>query len=60
VCGLLRSNPQVSNEAETGEMLVNEDPMSASPFADEFGEMAELSVFFDRCYIQLIHRPPTM
>jgi hypothetical protein len=56
----LRSNPQFSIDAETGEMLANEDPTSESSFADEFGEIAGLAVFFDRCYVQLIHRLPTI
>jgi hypothetical protein len=59
VRGLLRSNPQISVDAETGEILFDQDFLSENSFAKEFLVMAELTMFFNRCYIQLIHRLPT-
>lgn len=58
VWGLLRSNPQISFDPETGETLFDQESLSENSFADEFLEMADLAIFFSRCYIQLIHRFP--
>lgn len=59
VRGLLLSNPQISVDAETGEILFDQDFLSENSFAKELLEMAELTMFFNRCYTQLIHRLPT-
>ena len=56
--GLLRSNPQLTTDSETGELLFEQEILSKRSFEHEFREMAELAVFFNRCYIQLIHRLP--
>ena len=56
VQGLLRSNSQISVDPETGEALFDQDFLSENSFQNEFREMAELIMFFNRCYTQLIHR----
>jgi hypothetical protein len=58
VQGLLRSNPQISVDPETGETLFDQDFLSENSFQNEFHEMAELIMFFNRCHTQLIHRFP--
>jgi hypothetical protein len=58
VQGLLRSNPKISVDPETGETLFDQDFLSENSFQNEFREMADLIVFFNRCYTQLIHRFP--
>ena len=58
VQGLLRSNPQIGVDPETGEALFDQDFLSENSFQTEFREMAELTMFFNRCYMQLIHRFP--
>jgi hypothetical protein len=55
---LLRSNPQINVDPETGETLFDQDFLSEKSFQNEFREMAELIMFFNRCYTQLIHRFP--
>ena len=58
VHGLMRSNPQLTVDSETGEFLFDLEVLSDNSFGYEFKEMAELAMFFNRCYIQLIHRLP--
>jgi hypothetical protein len=58
VQGLLRSNPQIGVDPETGETLFDQDFLSEHSFQNEFREMAELIVFYNRCYTQLIQRFP--
>lgn len=53
---LMRSNPRLEVENETGEPLFEQEILSENSFEFEFKEMADLAMFFDRCYIQLIHR----
>jgi len=55
---LLRSNPRVTVDAETGELLFDQEMLSEQSFQQEFEDMARLAFFFNRCYIQLIHRLP--
>jgi hypothetical protein len=54
--GLMRSNPRLEVDIETGEPLFDQEMLSEDSFAFEFKEMADLAMFFNRCYIQLIHR----
>jgi hypothetical protein len=58
VHGLLRSNPKLTTDGETGELLFDQEMLSEKSFEYELKEMAELAMFFNRCYIQLIHRLP--
>jgi hypothetical protein len=58
VHGLMRSNPQLILDSETGEPLFDQEMLSATSFQYELQEMAELAVFFNRCYMLLIHRLP--
>lgn len=57
--GLLRSDPQISIDPETGEVLFDQELLSEHSFRSEMQEMGELALFFNRCYTQLIHRLPT-
>ena len=58
VCGIIRSNPKLIKDSETGEPLFDQDILSEKSFEEEFRQMSELAVFFNRCYTQLIHRFP--
>ena len=59
VHGLMRSNPQLTVDPETGEFLFDQEMLSERSFEHEFKEMEELAMFFNRCYAQLIQRLPT-
>jgi hypothetical protein len=52
----MRSNPRLDVDSETGEPLFDQEMLSENSFEFEFKEMADLAMFFNRCYIQLIHR----
>jgi hypothetical protein len=56
VHGLMRSNPRLVRDSETGEPLFDQEMLSEHAFAFELEEMAHLAMFFNRCYLQLIHR----
>ena len=58
VHGLIRSDPQLTVDSETGEPLFDQEMLSERSFEYEFKEMAELAMFFNRCYMQLAHRLP--
>lgn len=58
VQGLIRSNPQLELDGESGEPLFDQEVLSENSFEFEFKEMADLAIFFSRCYLQLIHRLP--
>jgi len=55
--GLLRVDPRVAVDNETGEFLFNQELLSEKSFADEFRQLAELALFFNRCYTQLQRLP---
>jgi len=56
VHGLMRADPRLEVDDETGEMLFDQETLSERSFEFELREIADLAVFFSRCYIQLIHR----
>lgn len=56
--GLLRSNPQIAIDPETGESLFDQELLTENSFRAEMAEMADLAMFFNMCYTQLIHRFP--
>ena len=58
VQALLRSNPILKAEPETGEPLMDQEILSESSFEREMKEMAELSFHLGVHYKQLIHRLP--
>jgi hypothetical protein len=58
VQGLMRSNSRLEVDCETGEPLFDQEMLSEGSFEDELKEMADLAMFFNRCYMQLIHRLP--
>ncbi len=53
---LLRSNPRLGVDNETSEPLFDQEMLSEDSFEHEFKEMADLAMFFNRCYTQLIAR----
>jgi hypothetical protein len=59
VCGIIRSNPKLIKDIETGEPLYDQEILSEKSFEEELRQMSELALFFNRCYTQLIHRFPT-
>lgn len=56
VVGLLRSNPKLSVDEETGEPLYDQELLSGDSFASEMQKMGEAAIFLDRAYMQLIQR----
>ena len=58
VQALLRSNPRLTPDSETGELLYDQEILSERSFNEELRETAEVAVFINRCYVQLIHRLP--
>jgi hypothetical protein len=58
VQGILRSNPKIQVDAETGETLFDQELLTAESFSKEMKMMAEVAMFLNRAYLQLIHRYP--
>lgn len=58
VQGILRSNPKIQVDEESGEVLFDQEDLSRESFAKEMAMMAELALFLNRAYLQLIHRYP--
>jgi hypothetical protein len=58
VQGMLRSNPKLQVEEETGDVLFDQELFTAESFTAEMQVMAELSLFLNRAYLQLIQRYP--
>jgi hypothetical protein len=56
--GIMRSNPRLDVDNETGERLFDQEMLSEKSFEYELKEMVDLAMFFNRCYTQLIHRLP--
>lgn len=56
--GILRTSSRLQVDEETGEPLFDQELLTAESFADEMDAMAELSMFLNRAYTQLIHRYP--
>lgn len=59
VVGLMRSNPKLSLDEETGESLYDQELLTPESFAKEMRKMADAAVFLDRVYLQLTHRYPS-
>jgi hypothetical protein len=59
VMAIMRSNPRLTFDGDTGEPLLDQEILSEKSFEDELKEMADLGGSLNRCYIQLIHRFPT-
>lgn len=56
--GLLRSNPRTQVDEEAGEILFDQERLSTESFSKEMSVMADLALFLNRAYLQLIHRYP--
>jgi hypothetical protein len=56
--GLVRSDPQLTIDPETGELLFDQEALSENSFQFEMAEMARMALLLNRCYLQLIHRLP--
>lgn len=58
VLAVMRSGSRLEVDDETGEPLFDQEILSDKSFEFEMREIAELDLFFSRCYLQLIHRLP--
>ncbi|KAA0209683.1 hypothetical protein EDM80_14190 [bacterium] len=58
VMGILRSNPRIQVDEETGEALFDQELLTGESFSREMRTMAEVALVLNRAYIQLIHRYP--
>jgi hypothetical protein len=58
VQGLLRSNPKIQVDEETGETLFDQELLTPESFSKEMKMMADLAISLNRAYVQLIHRYP--
>jgi hypothetical protein len=59
VAALMRIDPRSMLDEETGERLSDSETLSNESFRSEFQTMAEMAMFFNRCYVQLLNRLPT-
>lgn len=58
VQGLMRANPRLEVDEETGEVLYDQEMLTPESFTTEMRKMAEAAMFLGRAYLQLIHRYP--
>lgn len=58
VKGILRSDPKLQVDAETGKVLFDQEFLTAESFTAEMKSMAEVLMFLNRVYLQLVHRYP--
>lgn len=58
IYGLLRANPKIQLDDETGEPLFDQEILTPESFSKEMRTMGEVAMFLNRAYIQLIHRYP--
>ena len=56
--GLMRGNPRIAVDEETGEVLYDQEMLAPESFANEMRKMGEAAMFLSRAYLQLIHRYP--
>ena len=55
VVGIMRSNPRVTIDEETGSILYDQEMLKPESFANEMQKMGEAAMFLGRAYMQLIH-----
>ena len=53
---LMRSNLRLQKDKETGEMLFDQEYLTPDSFDKEMNAMAEVAIFLNRVYKQLVHR----
>jgi hypothetical protein len=58
VQGLLRSSPKTEIDEETGKVLSDQEFLTDESFDKEMKMMADVALFLNRAYTQLIHRYP--
>lgn len=58
VLDLMRSNPKLLIDSETGTVTFDDEFLTEESFAEEFDEMARIAFFLNQCHIQLIARYP--
>jgi hypothetical protein len=58
VRGILRSNPKINIDEETGETIFDQELLSAQAIQNEMLRLGELFVALSKHYIQLIHWAP--
>lgn len=58
VQGLLRSNPTIQVDEETGESLFDHEILTPESFAKKMKVMANTALFLNRVHLQLIHAYP--
>ena len=56
--GLLRSNPKIQLDEETGQPLFDQELLSPDSFENEMKAIGESAIFLNRAYLQLIARYP--
>ena len=59
VVALVRSNPRLGIDEETGEQIWDQESLTSESFSQEIKEMGEVAFFLNRVYVQLMHRYPT-
>jgi hypothetical protein len=58
VQGVLRTNPKMQVDEETGEALFDEELLTPESFSKEMETMSEVGILLNRTYAQLIARYP--
>lgn len=58
VQAIIRSNPRLGVDEETGEATFDQEALTPESFSSEMRKMAAIAQFLNRIYVQLIHRYP--
>jgi hypothetical protein len=58
VLGIIRSNPKLKVDPNSGELLLDQEILSEEAILNEMGKLAELAVSLNMHYTQLIHWAP--
>lgn len=58
VVGLMRSNPKLGFDEETGELLYDHELLTPESFTAAMRKMGDTATFLARAHLQLVHRYP--
>ncbi len=58
VQAIMRSNPQLGIDEETGETMFDQEILTPNSFSQEMALMGEIALVLNRAYMQLIQRYP--
>jgi hypothetical protein len=56
VQSILRSNPKIGFDEETGDSILDQENLTSDSFNREMKRMADIALFLNQAYLQLIHK----